>query len=412
MKRIETITGIDLGSSAIRVVVGQRTGGNQLQIIGLGEAPSEGISRGSIINLEAAVTSVSEALEKAERMVGSPLSRAVIGVGGTHVKVIDSQGVVAVSKANGEVDEADVARAVDQSQAVATPPNFEILHVIPRYYNLDNQTHIKDPVGMTGTKLEALTQIILGSSSQIKNINKCVYRTNVDVEGLIFSPLANSQVTLSNRQKDLGVALVNLGAATTSVIIFEEGEMIHAAIIPIGSDHITSDMAIGLRSAIEVAEAIKLDQGDVRASKISKRDEIDLAKYSSEEMPRTLVSRKHIAEIIEARLGEIFAMINAELKKIGKAQKLPAGVILTGGGSRLGGLVDFAKDALSLPVFLGESATVYTPIDKVKGPEFSTALGLVYYASQEEPGGVLMPEMPWAKGMFAKTVQRFRDFLP
>lgn len=409
MSRIETIAGIDIGTSAVRVVIGQPTDNGQMQLIGVGESLSKGVSKGSIVDLEEVVTSVSEALEKAERMVGSELSRAVVAINGVHIKVIDSQGVVAVSTPNGEVQQTDIDRAVEQSQAVATAPNYEILHVIPKYFNLDNQTNIKDPAGMTGIKLEAHTQIILALSSQVKLVSKCLYRTQLDVEGLIFAPMAAAQAVLSKRQKDLGVALVNIGAGTTSVAVYEEGELLHAAVLPVGSDHVTADLAIGLRVALDIAERTKLEQGQVQAGKISKRDEVDISKYSTEEMPRMLVSKKTIAEIIEARLEEIFGMVNEELKKAERAGKLPAGVILTGGGSMLAGIVEFAKDQLKLPVFLGSSENIFTPIDKVKDAQYTTALGLVYFANTEDQRSSLIPSHMLQR-IFGPLVRRFKDF--
>ena len=383
-KRAETITGIDIGTSAIRVVVGAPQENGRLQIVGVGEAPSRGITKGTIADVEEAVTSVSEALERAERMVGTPLSRAIVGVNGAQIKVVQSHGVVAVSKPNGEVQESDVDRAVEQSQAVATIPNFEIVHVLPKGFDLDAQLNIKDPIGMTGIKLEAHTQIILALSSHIKNLTKCINRTGLELEGLVFSPLATATALLNKRQKDLGVALVTLGAATTSVVVFEEGELLHAAVIPIGSDHITSDLAIGLRTSIDIAERIKIEQGQVNAEKVSKRDEIDLAKYATEEMPRMLISRKDIAEIIEARVAEIFHLVNEELKRAHREGKLPAGIVLTGGGSQLIGLADYVKEVARLPVFLGAAEDIFTPIDKVRDSHFTAALGLVYFAEQDD----------------------------
>ncbi|MBI4091074.1 MAG: cell division protein FtsA [Candidatus Komeilibacteria bacterium] len=386
MKHIETIAGIDIGSSAVRVVVGHHQDNGQMQLIGVGDTPSRGVAKGSIADLEEVVSSVSEALEKAERMVGSQLSRAVVAVNGIQSKVVQSQGVVAVSKPNGEVQQSDIDRAIEQSQAVASAPNFEILHVLPKYFNLDNQTNLKDPLGMTGIKLEAHTQIIFAQSAQVKFLNKCVYRTQLEVDGLVFGPLASAQAVLTKRQKDLGVAVVNMGASTTSVAVFEEGELLHAAVLPIGSDHITADVAIGLRIALDIAELVKIEQGHASATTVSKRDEVDISKYAASDMPRLLISRKHIAEIIEARLEELFRMVQGELRACDREKKLPAGVILTGGGSKLSGLVDFAKNTIELPVFLGSSEAVMTPIDKIKDAQYTTALGLLYFAEEGESG--------------------------
>lgn len=410
MKRTETITGVDIGSSAVRVVVGHEIDRERVQLIGVGESVSRGVSKGNIVDLEQTVTSLSEALEQAERMVGFPLSRAVVGVNSVSVKVIESQGVVAVSKPNGEVHESDIERAVDQSQAVATAPNYETIHVLPKYFNLDNQTNIKEPAGMTGIKLEAHTQIILALSSHVKNVQKCLNRTGLEMEGLVFSPIATAEGILSNRQKDLGVAVVNVGAGTVSLAVYEEGELLHAAILPIGCDHITSDLAIGLRTSIEVAERVKISEGYALAEKVSKRDEIDLAKYSTEEMPRTMMSRKEIAEIIQARLDEIFQMVNQELRSVGREGKLPAGIVLTGGGSKMAGIVDFVRDSVRLPVFVGQTDQMFTPIDRVKDPRMSTAVGLVYFAVKESEHHTALPGVAWAQGLLGTVMRRIRGF--
>lgn len=410
MKKIETIAGIDIGSSAVRIVIAQPLDNGQLHLIGVGESVSHGMSKGTVADLEEVVSSVSDALEKAERMIGGQLSRAVVAVNGAHVKVVQSQGVVAVSKPNGEVQQSDIDRAVEQSQTLAVSPNYEILHVLPKFYNLDNQVNVKDPLGMTGIKLEAHTQIVLALSSQVKLLTKCLYRTQLEVEGLIFSPLATAEAVLTKRQKDMGVAVVNIGAGTTSIAIFEEGELLHAAILPVGSDHVTADLAIGLRVSLDIAERVKLDLGQAVAEKVSKRDEVDISKYSTEEMPRALVSKKHIAEIIEARLDEIFRMIQQELKKAGRDGKLPAGVVLTGGGAKLGGLVDFAKEHLKLPVFTGSPEHIVTPIDKIKDPQYTTALGLIYFAeSTSTSKASSLKALTWASQLFGGVIRRIRD---
>lgn len=409
MKHIEAIAGIDIGSRDVRVVVGKRLDSNQMQIIGVGDSPSRGVTRGVISDLEETVTALSEALERAERMVGSPLSRAVVGVNGSHCRIIESQGVVAVSKPHGEITQADVARADEQAQAMAAAPNYEILHVLPKYYNVDGQMHVKDPVGMTGIKLEAHAQIILALSAHVKSITKSLYRTQLELEGLVFSPLAAAEVVLSKKQKELGVALVNVGAWTTSVAVFEDDELLHAAVLPIGSDHITGDLAIGARVAVEIAERIKIDVGLPDPQKVSKRDEIDIAKYSTEEMPKSLFPKKHIAEIIEARLGEIFRMVGAELKKSNRDGKLPAGMVLTGGGAKLAGIVEFVRDACKLPVFLGSPHEVFTPIDKVRDPQYSTALGLVHFGTPSGDTGFASP-LAWVRQRSASINKFFRIF--
>lgn len=385
MPQEQIITGLDIGSSNIRAVVLKKSAEQGLQIIGAAEQPSEGIAKGMITDIEDAVSSISEVWEQLERMIGLPIETAVVGISGTHIKTLSSSGVVAVAKADREITEEDVARAIEAAQAVATPPNHEILHVIPRDFTIDNQTGIKDPVGMSGVRLEVATQIIIGLSAQIKNLTKCIYRTGVDINDLVFGILACAESTLTKKQKELGVALVNLGAHTTSLIVYEEGDVLHTAVLPIGSNHITSDIAIGLRTSIEVAELIKLEIAKADSRKVSKREEIDLAKFSVTEKERTMVSLKHIAEITQARLEEIFSLIDKELKNIDRSGLLPAGVILTGGGAKLEGLVELAKEKFKLPVFLGlPQGASESAIDKVNDPGYTTALGLALWSSLSE----------------------------
>mgnify|MGYP003982804515 FL=1 len=378
----DIITGLDIGTSAIRIVMGQITQDGSLRIIGAAETPSEGINRGSITSIEEAVSAISATVEKCERMTGFNIDKMIVGISGTHIKTLNSKGVIAVAKANEQVEESDIDRALEAAQTIATPPNYEILHVLPTSYNLDEQHDLKDPIGMSGVRLEVETQIIMGLSSQIKNLTKCIYRTGIDIEDLVFSILATSESVLTKKQKDLGVAVVNIGQATTSLAIFEEGDILHTAVVPIGAGHITNDLAIGLRTSVETAESVKIDQAQAIADNISKRDEVDLHKYSEEEKKGTYVYKKDIVGICEARMEEIFKIVNDELKKVGRDGKLPAGIVLTGGGAKMPLAVDLAKQVFQLPVFLGRPIDNDFPIDKLNSVDFTTALGLVIWADK------------------------------
>lgn len=378
MGKGDIITGLDIGSTTIRVAIGQMNPhDNELHIIGAAEHPAEGINKGVITSIEDAVSSISGALDKAERMTGIPTERAFVSVNGSHIMCQDSHGVVAVSKADGEIREEDVQRAIEAAQTVATPPNYEILHVIPRQFQVDNQAGVKDPIGMTGIKLEVDAQIILGLTTQIKNLTKCVYRTGTDIQDLVLGALAVSEAVLTKRQKELGVALVNLGGLTTSVMVFEEGDMIHTKILPVGSGHITNDIAIGLRTSVDIAEAIKMNYATAMADDVSKHEEIDLREIDPNENSR--VSKKEVSEIIQARLEEIFTMVNKELKSINRHGMLPAGIVLTGGGAKLNGIIEVAKKQFSLPAAIGVPHKFKTAIDKIEDPVFATALGLVMW---------------------------------
>lgn len=377
------IVGLDVGSSAIRLAVGQlvsQGGSNsELQIVGVAEAPASGISKGVIASIEDATAAVSACMEKAERMLGAPLERAWVGISGLHILTEESRGVVAVGKPNGEITEEDVERAIEAARTVATPLNYEILHVIPKSFTVDGQSGIKDPIGMTGIRLEVDAQIIQGLSSQIKNLTKCIYRTGFDIEDLVLSILAASEAVTTARQKELGVAVINIGGATTSYAIFEEGDLLTAGIIPIGGDHITSDIAIGLRTSIDVAERVKIEHGSASAKEIGKKDEVTLDDLTGS---NEVISRKYVAEIIQARVEELFEKVDRELKKVGRSGMLPSGCIFTGGGAKLTGLTDLAKEKLRLPASLGYPGGVSSVLDQVNDLSFATCVGLTVWGAE------------------------------
>lgn len=411
-KNREIITGLDIGTQSIRIVMGQRLGENRLKIIGVAETPSLGISRGSINSIEDTVSSIAEAMEKCERMTGLRIDKIVVGISGTHIKTTNSRGVVAVAKASQQVEDSDIARAVEVAESTTIMPNYEILHVLPIAYNLDDQKNIREPQGMTGVRLEVETQVVMALSSQVKNLTKCIYRTGVDIEFIVFSILATAEAVLTKKQKELGVAVVNIGSATTSLAVFEDGNILHTAVLPVGAGHITNDLAIGLKTSVMVAEAVKLDHAQAIAEGISKRDEVDLHKYSEEEKKGTFVYKKDIADIAEARMSEIFEMVNEELKKIYRAGKLPAGVVLTGGGSKLPLITDLAKQIFELPVFQGLPVNQDFPIDKLNDPEYTTALGLVIWADRNIDGGYAMPGADIFKKVGSKVKTVFKSIWP
>lgn len=419
MAQPHIITGLDIGSSSIRAVVLQSSPDGSWQIIGASEQPAEGMAKGMVTNIEDLVSSISQCLEQAERMTGLPVERAVVGISGTHIKTLASTGVVAVAKADKEITEEDVDRAIEAAQAVATPANYEILHVIPKDFTIDGQPGVKDPVGMTGIRLEVATQIIMGLSSQVKNLTKCVYRTGVDIDDLVFGILATAESTLVKKQKELGVVLVNLGAQTTSMIVYEEGDVLQTAVLPIGSNHITADLAIGLRIAMETAETLKLEAAQADADKVNKRDEVDLAKFSVSDQERTMIPLKQIAEIVQARSEEIFSLVDKELKKINRSGLLPSGVVLTGGGAKLPGLLELGKAKLKLPVFAGLPLGLENnAIDKVNDPAYATAVGLAIWGTQGQraagsgKGRLNLPNFSSVDQVVDKMKGWFKSLLP
>jgi cell division protein FtsA len=381
MSKENIIVGIDVGSTATRAIIAQDVSGAEIpRIIGVGIVPSFGIRRGVIVDMEEVVKVINEAVVTCERMAGINAKEAIVSVGGPEITFQNSKGVIAIGRADGEVTEEDLSRVLNEAQAVPIPLNKEIIHIIPQSYRLDDQENIKDPLGMKGVRLEVNALIIEASSTHLKNLTKCVNQAGIEIEELVLAPLASAKSVITKKQKELGSVLINIGGGTTSLAVFEEGDLIHTAILPLGAGHITNDIAIGLRTSIEVAEKIKLEYGSAIAEEISKREEIDLSQFDSQEVGTVL--RHHVAEIIEARLEEIFMMANKELKSIGKAGLLPAGAILTGGGAKMPQIIDLAKNILGLPTQIGFPVNLGGMMDRVDDPSFSTVVGLVLWARE------------------------------
>lgn len=401
--KTELITGLDIGQTAVRVVVGKFVskagiGQSELQIVGMTEVSSEGVNRGIVTSIEEAVSAISHALEQAERQVGVPIEHAWVGISGPHIQSQESKGVVAVAKSDGEIGFEDMERALEAARTVATPLNYEILHVLPRSYAVDGQTGIKDPTGMTGIRLEVNTQIIQGAAAQIKNLTKAVYRTGIDIDDLVFSILAAGEAVVTPRQKELGTAVVNIGGATTGLIVYEEGDIIHTSILPVGSSHVTNDLAIGLRSSIEVAERVKKEYGECVDRGFSKKDFIDLATVGADFKEEVL--RKDVTDYISARMEEILEKVDQELAKINRSHLLPAGIIFTGGGSKIAGLIELSKDKLGLPSSLGYPLGIKSVSDKINDLSFVTAVGLVKWGANLQLGGAKQ------RGLNIKAVER------
>src|SRR3989338_614680 len=379
--RGQFMSGLDVGSYSIRFAVAQKTEAG-IKLIGAAEAPSVGVHHGIVNSIEECVSSISSALERAERMVGAPIEHVWVAMSGAHVSAQESKGVVAVARSDGEISREDVERALEAARTVATPLNHEILHVMPQGFSVDGQTGIKDPVGMTGVRLEVDTKIVQGLTQHIKNLTKAVYRTGLDIDNIVLSSLATAEAVLTPRQKELGVAVIDVGSSTISMAVYEEGDLIHIVTLPLGSERITSDIAIGLRIDIDLAEKIKLACGRALAQAVPKKEEIDVAELGAP--TRALISCRYVAEIIEARVEEMFKHVDKELKKIGKSGMLPCGVVLTGGGSKLPELTEAAKKFLKLPSALGCAIDVESITDKVNDLSFATSIGLALWGKTIE----------------------------
>lgn len=416
----DIIAGLDIGSTSIRLVIGQKISGpagEELQIIGAVSGPTAGVNRGIVNSIEETTSSISAVLEKAERLVGVPINRVWVGINDPHIKCERSKGVVAVGRSDGEISDNDVNRAIEAARALAVPVNYEILHVIPIKFSVDNQSDVKDPIGMNGIRLEVETLIIQGLSTQIKNLTKAIYRTGLEIEDLVLAPLAAAEAVISSKQKELGVALINLGSSTTSLAVYEERNLIHTAVLPIGAEHITADVAIGLRCPINLAERVKKEYGSAIVIAGDNDDEIDVSQLVAEEEINDdidTISKKYVSEIINARVEEIFEKVDAEFKKIDRSGMLPAGVIFVGGGSDLTGLVEAAKKKLRLPAAIGVAKNINVVIDKVRNPDFLIALGLVIWGDNaggdEMTGGGSIKKN--INGILEKTRGFFNKIIP
>jgi cell division protein FtsA len=375
----QIIAGLDIGSSTIRVVIAQvmadTEGQSGLHIVGAVCVPSEGMHRGSVSSMEEVVSSISKALERAERMTGIAVTSAWVSIAGQHVLVQESRGVVGVSRPDGEIQESDIERAIEAARTVATPSNYEILHVVPKSFTVDGQRGIKDPLSMNGIRLEVDAVIIQTISSQIKNITKSVYRTGIEIDDLVFTPLATAEAVLSKRQKELGVCLADIGATSTSLVVYEEGDILHTAVLPIGGDHITNDIAIGLRTSLDVARSVKHEVGHASPKDLEKNETYRLSDFGSQEGDD--FKSKFVAEICEARVEEICEAIDAELKKVDRSGMLPVGIVFTGASLKLPGFSEVAKKTLRLPVALGIPDRISSAIDEVHDIGYATAIGLV-----------------------------------
>ncbi len=432
MNEGKIVVGIDIGTSKIATLIAKVD--EEVNVLGVSETPANGIRKGQIVDIDEAVVSINNSLEAAERMAGYSASHIIASIGGSHIESQNSRGVVAIARPEGEITESDLARVFDAAKAVSLPSSREIIHVLPRSYIVDGQEGIKDPIGMTGVRLEVDTHIISANTVSIKNMEKAFSNVGVDLDAVVFSGYASSLAVLSDTERELGVVLVDIGAGTTDISVYTDGSVAHSSVIPIGAKHITNDLAIGLRISLESAEKIKLflSSPQKKQTKISEEeeeegkheektaDEVDLSSLNlSEELKK--VSKKTLIDgIIRPRLNELFTMIGIELKKSGFAGQTPSGIVITGGGAKTIGVTDAAKRMLAMPVRIATPANIKGIIDEIQTPSFSCAIGLAVYGGRIEtqsslPFGFSMPQIPGLKidnKFFSKAISFIKSFLP
>jgi cell division protein FtsA len=372
----EIVVGIDVGTTKVCTLVGRVEGEKAVRIIGVGIEPSEGIKRGVIVDLAQASQAITRSVAKAEQTSGMEITAALVSLAGGHVSSINSRGVVAVP--GGVIDASDVARALDQARAIAIPHDREVVHVIHRGFSVDGQEGTRTPIGMHGYHLEAETHIITAASASAENLRQCVAAANVDVQALVLNPLASAEVVLTEQERQMGVAVCDLGGGTTDLGIYVNGDVWHTMVLAVGGNHITQDVAHGLRLPLDQAEEIKKQQGHAARAEVGAEEYFNVRPFGEDQPVR--INRQDLAHIIEARTAEIFALILQEVKRSGYDGLLPAGMVLTGGTSALPGIRRVAGQVLGMPVRTGQPDKLMGMVDRLNSPAFATSVGLLQWA--------------------------------
>jgi len=373
------IVGLDIGTSKVVAIVGEVAADGNIEIIGLGKHPSKGLKRGVVVNIEATMQSIQRAVEEAELMAGCEIHCAFTGIAGSHINSLNSHGIVAIR--DQEVCPADVERVIDAARAVAIPADQKIIHVLPQQFIIDNQEGIREPIGMSGVRLEAKVHLVTGAVSAAQNIVKCVRRCGLDVSDIILEQLASSCAVLNDDEKELGVCLIDIGGGTTDIAIFTDGSIRHTAVIPIAGDQVTNDIAVALRTPTQCAEKIKLEHAYAVAKMANANDMIEVPGVGERAGRR--LSRKMLSEVVEARYEELLNLALAELRRSGFAQLIASGIVLTGGAALVEGIADLAESIFRMPVRIGLPQHVTGLLEVINNPMYATGIGLLLYGTQQ-----------------------------
>jgi len=376
----QVLVGLDLGTTKVCAIVGEVKDSGQVDIIGIGISPSHGLKKGVVVNIDSTVESIKKAVQEAELMAGVEINSVFVGISGGHIKGINSRGVAAIK--NREVGAADVARAIDGARAVNIPMDQQILHVLPQEFIIDDQDGIKEPLGMSGTRLDVKVHIITGAVTAIQNIVKSCSRAGLHVNDLVLQPLASSRAVLTPEEQELGVVVADVGGGTTDIAFFLEGSLWHTEVLPIGGNHLTNDIAIGLRTPASEAEKIKIKYGCALSSLVKHEETLDVPSVGGR--PPRLLSRQILCEIIEPRVEELFGMVQQRLKKTGFEDMFASGVVLTGGTALMEGVQDAAERYLGLPIRRGTPRNIGGLTDVVNSPIYATGVGLVIYGAENQ----------------------------
>lgn len=410
MPREHIIAALDIGTTKICALVAEVDAQRRVNIVGVGTAVSRGMRRGVVVDIDEAARAIAEAVDKCERLAGMRVDSVYVGVTGTHINGVNRRGVVAVSPNAVEITEMDVERAKEAARVQAIANDREILHVLPRGYTLDGQDGVRDPVGMAGRRLEAEIHIVTAGTTSVHNLVRCVDRAGLQIDDLILQPLASSQAVLSQPEKDIGVALADIGGGTTDVAVFADGGVLYSSAVGVAGNHITNDLALGLRAPFQSAEQIKLQYGNALAEDVDPNETLEVRTYDYDE--GELISQRLVAEIIESRVQEILSLVRSELRQAGVDGRLPAGVVLVGGTAELRNIRQVARDVLGTPARVGIPTGAIGLTDSIMRPAYATTIGLLQWAAYhtediEAPLGAL-PE--W-KGV-GRLKSWFRELLP
>jgi cell division protein FtsA len=377
------IVGLDIGTSKVVAIVGEISLDGDIEIVGIGSSPSKGMKKGVVVNIESTVQSIQRAAEEAELMAGCQIHSVYVGIAGSHIRSLNSHGIVAIK--DKEVYRADLERVIDAAQAVAIPADQKILHILPQEYVIDDQEGIKEPLGMSGVRLEAKVHLVTCAVNAAQNIEKCIRRCGLEVEEIILEQLASSYSVLTDDERELGVCMVDIGGGTTDIAIFTEGSIRHTGVIPIAGDQVTNDIAMALRTPTQHAEEIKIKYA-CALTQLAGPDETIKVPSVGDRPPRDL-SRQSLAEVVEPRYDELFTLVQAELRRSGYEDMVPAGVVLTGGTSKMEGVVELAEEIFHMPVRVGYPQTVRGLNDIVRNPIYATSVGLLQYGMEHRNDG-------------------------
>jgi cell division protein FtsA len=372
----ELVVGLDIGTSKVVAIVGEVQDDGELEVIGFGSHPSRGLKRGVVVNIEATVNSIQRAVEEAELMAGCEIHSVYTGIAGSHIRSLNSHGIVAIR--DREVGRSDVERVIDAARAVAIPADQRVLHVLPQEFIIDGQEGIRDPIGMSGVRLEARVHMVTGAASAAQNIVKCVQRCGLEVEDIVLEQLAASYAVLTEDEKELGAALIDIGGGTTDIAVFHDGAIKHTAVIPIAGDQVTNDIAISLRTPTQYAEEIKIKYA-CALSQLANSDETIEVPSVGDRPPRRL-ARQTLAEVVEPRYEELFTLVSNELRRSGFQEMIAAGIVITGGSSKMEGAVELAEEVFHMPVRLGMPQNVRGLGEIVRNPIHATGVGILLYA--------------------------------